>query len=262
MVGVDISGMLDIGRTKVSRAGQNGRVELVLGDGESLPFEDNRFDAFTVAFGVRNFENLTAGLREMQRTWRPVEKGYILEFSSRVCSDETAVLAVFPLHHAHGRQVVLQRRLRLHLPAGIRQGLPRKVKTTHPARLRLQRLHPPSADRRHRHALRRRQRHESGRSPSALSRPADRTASKSHMQRLVAAALLAEGESWVRNPSDAADCWAALSVAAGLGADIEVGSDSIRIEGGLHPRTDALEIGKAAWASACSPPSPPFTMPP
>ena len=65
----------------MSRAGQDGRVELVLGDGESLPFEDNRFDAFTVAFGVRNFENLTAGLREMQRTLKPGGKGYILEFS-------------------------------------------------------------------------------------------------------------------------------------------------------------------------------------
>ena len=72
--------MLDIGRSKVTRAGQDGRVELVLGDGESLPFDDGRFDAFTVAFGV-NFENLTAGLREMQRTLRPGGKGYILEFS-------------------------------------------------------------------------------------------------------------------------------------------------------------------------------------
>lgn len=82
VIGVDISaGMLDIGRTKVARAGQDGRVELVLGDGESLPFEDGRFDAFTVAFGVRNFENLTAGLKEMQRTLRSGGKGYILEFS-------------------------------------------------------------------------------------------------------------------------------------------------------------------------------------
>jgi len=82
VVGVDISaGMLDIGRKKVSRAGQDGRVDLVLGDGESLPFEDGRLDAFTVAFGVRNFENLTAGLREMQRTLKSGGKGYILEFS-------------------------------------------------------------------------------------------------------------------------------------------------------------------------------------
>lgn len=82
VIGVDISaGMLDIGRKKVRQAGQEGRVELVLGDGESLPFEDDRFDAFTVAFGVRNFEHLEAGLREMCRTLRPGGKGYILEFS-------------------------------------------------------------------------------------------------------------------------------------------------------------------------------------
>ena len=82
VIGVDISaGMLDIGRTKVARAGQEGRVELVLGEGESVPFEDGRFDAFTVAFGVRNFENLTAGLKEMQRTLRSGGKGCILEFS-------------------------------------------------------------------------------------------------------------------------------------------------------------------------------------
>ncbi|MDG1380845.1 MAG: bifunctional demethylmenaquinone methyltransferase/2-methoxy-6-polyprenyl-1,4-benzoquinol methylase UbiE, partial [Flavobacteriales bacterium] len=82
VVGVDISaGMLDIGRTKVTKAKQDGRVELVLGDGEQLPFEDGRFDAFTVAFGVRNFENLPAGLKEMNRTMRSGGRGYILEFS-------------------------------------------------------------------------------------------------------------------------------------------------------------------------------------
>ena len=82
VIGVDISaGMLDIGRQKVTKAGQDGRVELVLADGESLPFEDGRFDAFTVAFGVRNFEHLEAGLKEMLRTLRSGGKGYILEFS-------------------------------------------------------------------------------------------------------------------------------------------------------------------------------------
>jgi len=65
------------------------------------------------------------------------------------------------------------------------------------------------------------------------------------MQRLIAAALLAEGESWIRNPSDAEDCWAALSIAAGLGADVEVGSDAIRIKGGFHPRSDTLGVGES-----------------
>ena len=81
--------------------------------------------------------------------------------------------------------------------------------------------------------------------PSALSGRLVAPASKSHMQRLVAAALLADGESWIRNPSDAADCWAALSVAAGLGAEVEVGSDAVRIIGGLNPRSDTLDIGES-----------------
>ena len=82
VVGVDISaGMLNIGREKVRRARQEGRVDLVLADGEALPFEDGRFDAFTVAFGVRNFEHLEAGLKEMLRTLKSGGKGYILEFS-------------------------------------------------------------------------------------------------------------------------------------------------------------------------------------
>ena len=82
VVGVDISaGMLDIGRDKVRRAKQEGRVDLVLADGEALPLEDGRFDAFTVAFGVRTFEHLEAGLKEMLRTLKSGGKGYILEFS-------------------------------------------------------------------------------------------------------------------------------------------------------------------------------------
>ena len=81
--------------------------------------------------------------------------------------------------------------------------------------------------------------------PSSLSGRITAPPSKSHMQRLVAAALLADGESWIRNPSDAADGWAALSAAAGLGADAEVGSDAIRIQGGLNPRSRALNMGES-----------------
>ena len=81
--------------------------------------------------------------------------------------------------------------------------------------------------------------------PSSLSGRITAPPSKSHMQRLVAAALLANGESWIRNPSDAADGWAALSAAAGLGADAEVGSDAIRIQGGLNPRSRALNMGES-----------------
>ncbi len=81
--------------------------------------------------------------------------------------------------------------------------------------------------------------------PSALSGQVQAPASKSHMQRLLAAALLARGESWIRNPSDAADCLAAAETAAGLGADIEIGPDALRIQGGLTPRTDRLPIGES-----------------
>ncbi len=81
--------------------------------------------------------------------------------------------------------------------------------------------------------------------PSVLSGRLVAPASKSHMQRLVAAALLAHGESWIRNPSDAADCIAAVEVAAGLGADIEIGQEAIRMEGGLAPRQQVLPIGES-----------------
>ena len=80
--GADISaGMLDVGRQKVAQRGLTNRVQLILGDGEKLPFEDNRFDAVTVAFGVRNFENLQAGLVDMLRVLKPGAPLAVLEFS-------------------------------------------------------------------------------------------------------------------------------------------------------------------------------------
>ena len=81
--------------------------------------------------------------------------------------------------------------------------------------------------------------------PSSLSGRLVAPPSKSHMQRLVAAALLADGESWIRNPSEAEDCWAAISVAAGLGAEIETGTNALRIQGGLNPRSEKLDIGES-----------------
>lgn len=82
VVGADISeGMLSHGRTKVARAGLSDRVELVRAASESLPFPDGRFDAVTVAFGVRNFDDLDRGLREMRRVLRPGGRVLVLEFS-------------------------------------------------------------------------------------------------------------------------------------------------------------------------------------
>lgn len=82
IVGVDISeGMLDVGRRKVREKGLDGVVSLQYGDSENLPFADSSFDAITVAFGVRNFEDLRRGLREMHRVLKPGGKAVILEFS-------------------------------------------------------------------------------------------------------------------------------------------------------------------------------------
>ncbi len=83
VVGVDISEeMLSLGREKVAREDATGIISLVTGDAEELDFPDGHFDAITVAFGVRNFENLSAGLREMRRVLRPGGVAVILEFSS------------------------------------------------------------------------------------------------------------------------------------------------------------------------------------
>lgn len=80
--GVDIANeMLEVGRQKLSKKGLSDIIELQTGDSENLAFPDNTFDAVTVAFGVRNFENLEKGLTEMRRVMRPGGKVVILEFS-------------------------------------------------------------------------------------------------------------------------------------------------------------------------------------
>ncbi len=81
ITGLDISaGMLEVGQQKVQSSG-NKRINLVLGDGENLPFEENTFDAITVAFGVRNFENLQKGLTDIFRVLKPGGTFVVLEFS-------------------------------------------------------------------------------------------------------------------------------------------------------------------------------------
>lgn len=82
ITGIDISaGMLEIGRQKIARLKLDGRVELYKGDSEQLHFPDNSFDAVTVAFGIRNFENLEKGLCEMLRVLKPGGRLLVLEFS-------------------------------------------------------------------------------------------------------------------------------------------------------------------------------------
>jgi len=82
IIGLDLSNnMLEVGRIKVADRNLTQTIELVKGDSENLPFENDTFDAVTVAFGVRNFENLTKGLSEIHRVLKPGGQFIILEFS-------------------------------------------------------------------------------------------------------------------------------------------------------------------------------------
>ncbi|MBL7765956.1 MAG: bifunctional demethylmenaquinone methyltransferase/2-methoxy-6-polyprenyl-1,4-benzoquinol methylase UbiE [Chitinophagaceae bacterium] len=98
--GIDISaGMLDIGRKKIAEKQLQNSIELIKADSENLPFQEATFDAVTVAFGVRNFENLEKGLTEIHRVLKPGGQFVILEFSK---------VKVFPLkqlYHFYFRYV-------------------------------------------------------------------------------------------------------------------------------------------------------------
>lgn len=83
IVGLDISaGMLDVGRQKIAKANLANTIEMIVGDSENMPFENDTFDAITVSFGVRNFENLNKGLTEINRVLKPNGKLVILETSN------------------------------------------------------------------------------------------------------------------------------------------------------------------------------------
>lgn len=82
IIGLDISeGMLKVGKNKINKLNLESTIEMVLGDGEKIPFEDNTFDAITVAFGVRNFENLEKGLADIYRVLKPNGTFVVLETS-------------------------------------------------------------------------------------------------------------------------------------------------------------------------------------
>ena len=82
IIGLDISeGMLDVGRKKINAKKLNNTIEMIVGDSENLPFDDNSFDAITVAFGVRNFEHLDVGLKEILRVLKPNGIFVVLETS-------------------------------------------------------------------------------------------------------------------------------------------------------------------------------------
>ena len=93
IIGLDISqGMLDIGKKKISDKNLDSKIQMVLGDGEKIPYADNYFDVITVAYGVRNFENLDKGLSEILRVLKPNGTFIILE---------TAVPTKFPFKQGY-----------------------------------------------------------------------------------------------------------------------------------------------------------------
>lgn len=82
VVGLDLSQqMLNVGIEKIKKINLADQISMQKGDAENLPFEDNKFDAVCVAFGVRNFENLEKGLSELKRVVKENKSVYILEFS-------------------------------------------------------------------------------------------------------------------------------------------------------------------------------------
>lgn len=82
IIGLDISaGMLEVGKNKIKAKKLSDKIEMILADSENMPFENDTFDAITVAFGVRNFENLEKGLAEILRVLKPNGIFVILETS-------------------------------------------------------------------------------------------------------------------------------------------------------------------------------------
>jgi len=82
IIGLDISaGMLQVGKDKIQKKKLNKRIEMIQADSENLPYPDHTFDAITVAFGVRNFENLEKGLSEIYRVLSPGGVFVVLETS-------------------------------------------------------------------------------------------------------------------------------------------------------------------------------------
>jgi len=93
IIGVDISeGMLKVGRKKIEEKKLSDRITLIQADSENLPFEDNYFDAITVAYGIRNFENLEKGLSEIFR---------VLKSNGILMILETSVPTKFPFKHGY-----------------------------------------------------------------------------------------------------------------------------------------------------------------
>ena len=100
ITGVDISDeMLTLGQIKVRQKNLQSVITLKKSDAENLQLADNIFDVVTVAYGVRNFEDLEKGLSEIRRVLRPGGKVVILEFSKPIAP-------IRPFYHLYSHQIV------------------------------------------------------------------------------------------------------------------------------------------------------------
>lgn len=98
VTGVDPSAnMIAVGDEKIQRSQLTGRVDMTIGDGQDLPFEDDTFDGAVVAFGIRNFPDRFAGLQQMRRVTRPGRKVVILELSE----PQGGIIAPFARAYIH-----------------------------------------------------------------------------------------------------------------------------------------------------------------
>lgn len=101
ITGIDLShGMVEIGRRKVAKAGLADRIALGIGDCLSLPYPDQSFDCITVAYGVRNFQRLLDGYREMARVAKPGGMLCVIELSTPTSA------AVKPLYDFYTRRII------------------------------------------------------------------------------------------------------------------------------------------------------------
>ena len=83
IIGLDISaGMLEVGKQKINKANLSKKIDMMVGDSEEMPFDNDTFDAITVSFGVRNFANLDKGIQEIARVLKPTGVLVILETSN------------------------------------------------------------------------------------------------------------------------------------------------------------------------------------
>ncbi len=124
ITGIDISaGMLQVARKKIARKNLSRQIDFLKADSEDLPFEADLFDAATVGFGVRNFENLIKGLHEIKRVLKPGGVFFILEFSKPVATPFKQIYQFYFMHILPfiGRIVSKDSRAYTYLPESVNE---------------------------------------------------------------------------------------------------------------------------------------------